>query len=53
MAMDDYKEMYAEFCIENDLVGAPGIRLQGVGFNRFVAWRKRVEKYFDDISDSS
>ena len=53
MSMDDYKEMYAEYCIENDLVGAPGIRLQGVGFNRFVAWRKRVEKYFENISDSS
>ena len=57
MAMDDYKEMYAEYCLE---VGDHALRARDAGidlrpesFTDFVVWRKRVEKYFENNKDSS
>ena len=52
MTMNDYREMYAEYCME---VGdrsrlGPG---RPESFTEFVAWRKRVEKYFENSPDSS
>ena len=34
----EYKEMYVEFCAETGERGS---------FEEFVAWRKRVEAFFD------
>ena len=39
--------MYRESCMEANT------KKTHEGFKNFVAWRKRVEKYFDDIKDSS
>jgi len=41
MTMSEYKEMYAEFCAET------GERGSKKSFEEFVAWRKRVEAFFD------
>ena len=52
MTMDDYRAMYAEYCMEagdRSRLG-PGTP---ASFTEFVAWRKRVEKYFENSSDSS
>ena len=45
MTMNDYRAMYAEYCLE------AGDRTES--FIEFVAWRKRVEKYFENNKDSS
>jgi hypothetical protein len=45
MTMKEYKEMYNETCFET------GARPTERGFKEFKAWRKRVEKLFDNISD--
>ncbi len=50
--MNDYKEMYAEYCLkagDRSRLG-PGTP---ESFEEFVAWRKRVEKYFENNKDSS
>ena len=50
--MNDYRAMYAEYCFEagdRSRLG-PGTPQ---GFTEFVAWRKRVEKYFENNKDSS
>ena len=39
--------MYGEACTEE------GVTMTHEGFKNFVAWRKRVEKYFDNNEDSS
>ena len=39
--------MYGEACMEENTT------MTAEGFKNFVAWRKRVEKYFENISDSS
>ena len=41
MSMNDYREMYKECCIEENATMTPE------GFMSFVAWRKNVEKHFD------
>ena len=40
MTKQDYIEMYQEACLESDT--QPTVD----GFAKFVAWRKRVEKFF-------
>ena len=40
MTEQEYIEMYKEFCLESGEQPAPK------GFAEFVAWRKRVEKFF-------
>ena len=52
MTMNDYRAMYAEYCFE---VGDRSRLGAGTpeSFTEFVAWRKRVEKYFDNNEDSS
>ena len=47
MTMKEYKEMYNETCFET------GARPTERGFKEFKAWRKRVEKYFDNMKDFS
>jgi hypothetical protein len=39
--------MYVEVCIEENVTMTPE------GFMNFVAWRKNVEKYFDNNEVSS
>ena len=39
--------MYGEACMEENT------KMTLEGFKNFVAWRKRVEKYFDNNEDSS
>ena len=39
--------MYREACMEEGATKTPE------GFMKFVAWRKNVEKYFDNNEDSS
>ncbi len=39
--------MYVEACTEENVTMTPE------GFMKFVAWRKNVEKYFENSSDSS
>jgi len=41
MTMNEYREMYAEVCAET------GERGSKEGFEQFVAWRNRVEAYFE------
>ena len=57
MTMNDYRTMYAEYCLEAGEGGAPAVCRLGPGtpesFTEFVAWRKRVEKYFENNKDSS
>ena len=50
MTIEEYKEMYREMCVER-LV--PVGKDKDLAFAEFVAYRKRVEKYFDNSSDSS
>ena len=47
MTEQEYRDMYAEYCMES------GERMTDRGFMEFMAWRKRVEKLFDNSSDSS
>ena len=47
MNEQEYRDMYAEYCMES------GTRMTDRGFVEFKAWRKRVEKLFDNRSDSS
>ena len=47
MTIEEYKEMYRENCFEGNLT------LSSEGFAEFVAYRKRVEKYFKKMKDSS
>ena len=51
MTMNDYRAMYAEYCLEADVRERYGI--DHMDFVDFVAWRKRAEKYLRDNSDSS
>ena len=53
MPMDDYKVMYAEYCMVWAYAGAAPAPGASESFTEFVAWRKRVEKYFDNNEDSS
>jgi len=47
MTMSEYKEMYAEFCAETGERGSPDDIIWKKSFEEFVAWRKRVEAFFD------
>ena len=47
MTTEEYKEMYRENCFEG------GFAVSSEGFAEFVAYRKRVEKYFDNMKDSA
>jgi len=47
MTIEEYKEMYRENCLEG------GFAMSSEGFAEFVAYRKRVEKYFEKMKDSS
>ena len=47
MNEQEYRDMYAEYCMES------GTRMTDRGFVEFKAWRKRVEKLFDNRSDSA
>ena len=42
MTEEEYKEMYTEFAAES------GVRMSAKGFAEFMAWRKRVEKFFEE-----
>ena len=42
MNEEEYREMYAEYCMEG------GSRMTERGFEEFKAWRKRVEALFRD-----
>ena len=42
MNKEEYREMYAEYCMEG------GSRMTERGFEEFKAWRKRVEALFRD-----
>ena len=51
MSMNDYRVMYAEYCLG---AGASYATMAiARSFTKFVAWRKRAEKYLRDNSDSS
>jgi hypothetical protein len=51
MSMNDYRVMYAEYCLG---AGASYATMaMARSFTKFVAWRKRVEKYFENRPDSS
>ena len=41
MTEQEYNEMYREACLES------GAQPTTEGFAEFVAWRKRVEKFFE------
>jgi len=45
MTDQEYIEMYNEFCIEGN--SQPTVD----GFAEFVAWRKRVEKFFQEKTE--
>ena len=47
MNEEELREMYAEYAMES------GSRMTERGFEEFKAWRKRVEKLFDNMKDSS
>ena len=47
MNEEELREMYAEYCMES------GERMSDRRFTEFKAWRKRVEKYFDNMKDFS
>ena len=47
MTTEEYKEMYRENCLEG------GFAMSSEGFAEFVAYRKRVEKYFEKRAESS
>ena len=42
MTEEEYKEIYAEHAAES------GVRMSAKGFAEFMAWRKRVEKFFEE-----
>ena len=42
MNEQEYRDMYAEYCMES------GERMTDRGFTEFKAWRKRVEEFFRD-----
>ena len=45
MNEQEYRDMYAEYCMES------GTRMTDRGFREFKAWRKRVEKLFEKDAD--
>ena len=47
MNEQEYRDMYAEYCMES------GERMNDRGFMEFKAWRERVEKLFEESADSS
>ena len=47
MTEEEYREMYTEYAMES------GSRMTEEGFEEFKAWRKKVEKLFDNMKDSS
>ena len=47
MTEQEYRDMYAEYCMEGSE------RMTGRGFMEFKAWRKRVESFFDKRAESS
>ena len=47
MNEEELRGMYAEYCMES------GSRMTERGFEEFKAWRKRVEKIFDNMKDFS
>ena len=47
MNEQEYRVMYAEYCTDGLYA------MSSEGFAEFVTWRKRVEKYFDNSSESS
>jgi hypothetical protein len=47
MTEEEYRDMYRENCMES------GSRMTEKGFEEFKAWRKRVEKLFDNMKDFS
>jgi hypothetical protein len=47
MNEQEYRVMYAEYCTDGLFA------MSSEGFAEFVTWRKRVEKYFDNSSESS
>ena len=42
MTEQEYRDMYAEYCMEG------GFQISPEGFAEFVEWRENVEKYFED-----
>ena len=46
MTEEEYREMYTEHCAE------AGARMSEKEFEEFKAWRKRVEKLFDNVKGS-
>ena len=42
MTEEEYKELYAEYAAE------AGVPMSVKGFAEFMAWRKRVEKFFEE-----
>ena len=47
MNEEELREMYAEYAMES------GSRMTERGLEEFKAWRKRVEKIFDNMKDFS
>ena len=47
MNEQEYRDMYAEYCMES------GERMTDRGFTEFKAWRKRVEKLFEEREEST
>ena len=47
MTEEEYRDMYREHCMEG------GSHMTEHGFEEFKAYRKRVEKYFDNMKDSA
>ncbi len=45
MNEQEYRDMYAEYCMES------GTRMTDRGFTEFKAWRERVEKLFEKDAD--
>ena len=42
MTEEEYKEIYREHAVE------AGVPMSAKGFAEFTAWRKRVEKFFEE-----
>ena len=47
MNEQEYRDMYAEYCMES------GTRMTDRGFTEFKAWRKRVEDLFEKREEST
>ena len=47
MNEQEYRDMYAEYCMES------GERMTDRGFTEFKAWRKKVEKYLYKCAEST